>query len=156
MAFTKYSAEFQKEKTARSQGHELHVSPRHCVEICRELRGRSLVEAKSYLEAITKMETPVPFKRHSSGVGHRAGMRGWAAGRYPQKAAREILTALRNAEANAEYQGLDTDQMLVVHSLARSGRVIEGRMPRAMGRATAKNTDTVTVEIVLQELKNGD
>jgi len=29
-------------------------------------------------------------------------------------------------------------------------------MPRAMGRATAKNTDTVTVEIVLQELTNGD
>jgi large subunit ribosomal protein L22 len=156
MAFTTYSVEFQKEKTARSQGHELHVSPRHCVEICRELRGRSLVEAKSYLEAITKMKTPVPFKRHRSGVGHRAGMRGWDAGRYPQKAAREILTALRNAEANAEYKGLDTERMLVVHSLARTGRVIEGRMPRAMGRATAKNTATVTVEIVLQELENGD
>jgi large subunit ribosomal protein L22 len=156
MAFTAYSAEFQKEKTARSQGHELHVSPRHCVEICRELRGRSLVEAKSHLEAITKMKTPVPFKRHSSGVGHRAGMRGWDAGRYPQKAAREILTVVRNAEANAEYQGLDTERMLVVHCLARLGRVTEGRMPRAMGRATAKNTDTVTVEIVLQELTNGD
>jgi large subunit ribosomal protein L22 len=156
MAFTKYSAEFQKEKTARAQGHEMHVSPRHCVEICRELRGRSLEEAKSYLETITKMKTPVPFKRHSSGVGHRAGMRGWDAGRYPQKAARDILTVLRNAEANAEYQGLDTDQMFIVHSLARTGRIIEGRMPRAMGRATAKNTATVTVEIVLQEWRNGD
>jgi large subunit ribosomal protein L22 len=63
---------------------------------------------------------------------------------------------LRNAEANAEYKGLDTERMLVVHSLARSGRIIEGKMPRAMGRATAKNTATVTVEIVLQELENGD
>jgi len=156
MAFTTYSAEFQKEKTSRSQGHELHVSPKHCVEICRELRGKSLAEGKSYLEAVTKMETPVPFKRHNSGVGHRAGMHGWDAGRYPQKAAREILTVLRNAEANAEYQGLDTEQMFIVHSLARRGRVIEGRMPRAMGRATAKNTDTETVEIVLQESTNGD
>lgn len=156
MAFTKYSAEFQKEKTARSQGHELHISPRHCTEICRELRGKSLAAGKSYLEAITKMEAPVPFKRHGSGVGHRAGMQGWDAGRYPQKAAREILTVLRNAEANAEYQGLDTEQMFIIHSLAKSGRVIEGRMPRAMGRATAKNTATVTVEIVLQESTNGD
>ncbi|MGD0327036.1 MAG: 50S ribosomal protein L22 [Halobacteriota archaeon] len=156
MAFTKYSVEFDNEKTARSQGHELHVSPRHCVEICRELRGKSLAEAKSLLEGITKLTKPVPFKRHSSGVGHRAGLSGWDAGRFPQKAARDILTVLKGAEANAEYKGLDTDRMRIVHSLARRGRVIEGRMPRAMGRATAKNTATVTVEIVLQEFENGD
>ena len=156
MAFTKYSVEFDTEKTARSQGHELHVSPRHCIEICRELRGKSLAEAKSYLEGITKIKTPVPFKRHNSGVGHRAGLSGWDAGRFPQKAARDILTVLKSAEANAEYKGLDTDRMQIVHSLARRGRVIEGRMPRAMGRATAKNTATVTVEIVLQEFGNGD
>jgi large subunit ribosomal protein L22 len=156
MAFTKYSVEFDREKTARSQGHELHVSPRHCVEICRGLRGKSLAEAKSHLEEITKMKRPVPFKRHSSGVGHRAGLSGWDAGRFPQKAARDILTVLKSAEANAEYKGLDTDRMQIVHSLARRGRVIEGRMPRAMGRATAKNTATVTVEIVLKEFENGD
>jgi len=156
MAFTKYSVEFDKEKTARSQGHELHVSPRHCVEICRELRGKSLTEAKSHLMGITKLKTPVPFKRYSSGVGHRAGLSGWDAGRFPVKAASEILTVVKSAEANAEYKGLDTDRMRLVHSLARRGRVIEGRMPRAMGRATAKNTATVTVEIVLQEFENGD
>ena len=156
MAFTKYSVEFDKEKTARSQGHELHVSPRHCVEICRELRGKSLSEGKSYLEAITKIKKPVPFKRHSSGVGHRAGLTGWDGGRFPQKAAQDVLTVLKGAEANAEYKGLDTDRMQIVHSLARRGRVIEGRMARAMGRATAKNTATVTVEIVLQESENGD
>lgn len=156
MAFTSYSVEYEKEKTARSQGHELHVSPRHCVELCRELRGKSLEEAKAYLDEVTKLKTPVPFKRHSSGVGHRAGIRGWDAGRYPQKAAGEILKVLKSAEANGEYLGLDTDRMQVVHTLARRGRTIEGRMPRAMGRATAKNTETVTVEIVLQELKDGD
>jgi len=156
MAFTSYSAEYNKEKTARSQGHELHVSPRHCVELCRELRGKSLEEAKAYLNEVAKLQTPVPFKRHSSGVGHRSGIRGWDAGRYPQKAAGEILKVLKSAEANAEYQGLDTDRMQVVHMLARRGRSLDGRMPRAMGRATAKNTETVTVEIVLQEPQDGD
>jgi len=98
----------------------------------------------------------VPFKRHNSGVGHRAGLSGWDAGRFPQKAARGILTVVKSAEANAEYKGLDSDRMQIVHSLARRGRVIEGRMPRAMGRSTAKNTSTATVEIVLQEFENGD
>jgi large subunit ribosomal protein L22 len=126
------------------------------VELCRELRGKSLEEAKAYLNDVTKLKTPVPFKRHSSGVGHRAGIRGWDAGRYPQKAAGEIMKVLKSAEANAEYQGLDTDRLQVVHALARRGRSLEGRMPRAMGRATAKNTETVTVEIVLQEPQDGD
>ena len=107
-------------------------------------------------KGIIELKKPVPFKRHNSGVGHRAGLSGWDAGRFPEKAARGILTVVKSAEANAEYKGLDSDRMQIVHSLARRGRVIEGRMPRAMGRATAKNTSTATVEIVLQEFENGD
>ncbi len=156
MAFTQYSIRVDTEKTARAQGDELHISPRHCVEICRALRGRPITEAKTYLEAIINKKQAVPFKRHNSGVGHRTGMTGWDAGRYPQKAAREILKVLKHAEANAEYKGLDADQMRVLYSLARSGRTIQGRMPRAMGRATAKNTETVIIEMTLQELTDGD
>ncbi len=156
MAFTRYSTSVDTENTARAQGHELHISPRHCVEICRALRGQSITQAKSYLEAIIDKKQAVPFKRHNTGVGHRTGITGWDAGRYPEKAAREILKVLKHAEANAEYKGLDTDQMRVLHSLARRGRTIQGRMPRAMGRATAKNTDTVTIEMTLQELTDGD
>lgn len=156
MAFTNYSREFDKEITARAQGHELHVSPKHCVELCRELRRMDLTEAKSYLDAVIKKKRAVRFKRYNSEVGHRKGLVGWDAGRYPQKAASEILKVIKNAEANAEYKGLDTEKMKIVHSLMRRGRVIQGRMPRAMGRATPKNTETATVEIVLQEVKNGN
>ncbi len=53
-------------------------------------------------------------------------------------------------------RGLTLEKMTIVHSLMRRGRVIQGRMPRAMGRATPKDTDTATIEIVLQEMKNGD
>ncbi len=156
MAFTQYSTRVDKGNTARAQGHELHISPRHCVEICRALRGRPVTEAKSYLEDIITKKQAVPFKRHNSGVGHRTGITRWDAGRYPQKAAREVLKVLKHAEANAEYKGLDTDQMYILYSLARRGRTIQGRIPRAMGRATAKNTDTVTIEMTLQESRDGD
>jgi large subunit ribosomal protein L22 len=156
MAFTNYSREFDKETTARAQGHELHVSPKHCVELCRELRGMDLAEAKSYLDAVIKMKRAVRFKRYNSDIGHRKGLVGWDAGRYPKKAASAILKVIKDAEANAEYKGLDTEKMKIVHILMRRGRVIQGRMPRAMGRATPKDTDTATIEIVLQEMKNGD
>jgi large subunit ribosomal protein L22 len=156
MALTDYSREFDKETTARAQGHELHVSPKHCVELCRELRGMDLAEAKSYLRAVIKKKKVVRFKRYNGSIGHRRGLVGWDAGRYPTKAASEILKVIKDAEANAEYKGLDIERMTIIHSLMRQGRVIQGRMPRAMGRATPKDTDTATIEIVLQEMKNGD
>ncbi len=65
MALTDYSREFDKETTARAQGHELHVSPKHCVELCRELRGMDLAEAKSYLRAVIKKKKVVRFKRYN-------------------------------------------------------------------------------------------
>lgn len=156
MAITDYSREFDKQTSARAQGHELHVSPKHCVELCRELKGMDLAEAKSYLRAVIEKKKAVRFKRYNSSVGHRKGLVGWDAGRYPIKAASEILKVIKDAEANAEYKGLDIEKMIIIHSLMRRGRVIQGRMPRAMGRATPKETDTATIEIVLQEMKNGD
>lgn len=40
---------------------------------------------------------------------------GWAAGRYPVKAAEQVLKVLENAEANAEYKGMDTENLFIEH-----------------------------------------
>ena len=73
-------------------------------------------------------------------------------GKYPVKVAREIQRLLVSAEENARYKGLDPEEMKIMHIAVRKGRVIRGFMPRAMGRATPKNTETVTIEIILQEV----
>jgi large subunit ribosomal protein L22 len=69
------------------------------------------------------------------------------------KASKEILKLLKHAEANAEYKGLEPENMSIVHATSKRGRVIQGVMPRAMGRATPWNIETVTVEIVLGEVR---
>lgn len=146
-----YSVRSDPYTTSRAMAYEIHISPKHAVEICREIRKKKVVDAKQYLQDVIDIRRPVPFKRYKRDVGHRRNLEGWDAGRYPKKAATEILRLIRDAESNAEYKGLDPERMRIVHAAAHKGRVIRGIMPRAQGRATAKNTETVTIEVIMEE-----
>lgn len=139
--------------TAKAMTYEVHMSPKHAFEICRELRGMHITKAKAFLEDVVVMKKAVSFKRHKIDVSHKRGLKKWCAGRYPKKAAAEILKLIANARSNAEYKGLDPERMKIKHIATKKGRVIPGMMPRAMGRATPKNTETVTVELIIEEAK---
>jgi large subunit ribosomal protein L22 len=135
-------------------GMELHISPKHAREICRTIRGMRAKLARAYLEDVIALKRAIPFKRYRRNVAHRHGLVGWDAGRYPEKAAKAVLNVLDNALANAEYKGMESDKMRIFHAGTKKGRTIQGWMPRAMGRATPKNTETVSVEMVLTEVKS--
>jgi len=141
-------------RSSRAMGLELHISPKHAREICRTLRGMRANSAKAYLEDVVALKRPVPFKRYRRNVAHRHGLVGADAGRYPEKAARAVLAVLENALANAEYKGMESDKLRIYHAGTLKGRTIRGWMPRAMGRATPKNTETVSVEMILTEVKS--
>ena len=138
-------------KTARAMAKSLKISPKHCVEICNAIRGMDVSKAKAYLEDVIDMKQSVPFKRHNKKVGHRKGQKGWPSGRYPVKAAAEVLKVLVNAEANAEYKGMDTEKLVIEHISSHRGVVIRGAIPRAFGRVTPFNTPTTHIQIVVQE-----
>ncbi|MGB9978364.1 50S ribosomal protein L22 [Methanobacterium sp.] len=140
-----------KAKTAKALGRSLKISPKHAVEICNKIRGMKVEKAEAYLEDVIEMKTAVPFKKHNKKVGHRRGIGGWPTGRYPVKAAKQILDILKNAEANAEYKGLDTENLKIMHISSHKGYVIRGWTPRAFGRASPFNTPTTHVQIVLGE-----
>jgi len=140
-----------KAKTAKALGRSLKISPKHAVEICNKIRGMKVEKAQAYLEDVMEMKTAVPFKKHNKKVGHRRGIGGWPTGRYPVKAAKQILDILKNAEANAEYKGLDTENLKIMHISSHKGYVIRGWTPRAFGRASPFNTPTTHVQIVLGE-----
>jgi len=141
-------------RSSRAMGMELHVSPKHAREICRTLRGMRANLARAYLEDVIALKRAIPFKRYRRNVAHRHGAVGWDAGRFPEKAAKAVLIVLDNALANAEYKGMESDKMRIFHAGTKKGRTIRGWMPRAMGRATPKNTETVSVEMVLTEVKS--
>lgn len=148
MGRDKFCLDFPPEKTAKALAHELHISPKHAVEICRELKHRPLKSAKSILQDVIALKRAIPMRRYNHDVPHRPGI---GPGRYPKRAATELLRLLKDAESNAEYKGLDAERLVVAHMAARRGRVIQGSTPRAYGRFSRKNVETVTVEVVLQE-----
>ncbi len=138
------------DKAVRAMGYEMPISFKHAMEICRELKGKKIDEAKKYLEEVIAMKRAVPFRRHKKKVAHRRGLEGWYAGRYPQKAARYILKVLKNLEANADYKGLDKDELIITHAQAKMGRKLKRYMPRAYGRATPRFKVYTTVEFVAE------
>jgi large subunit ribosomal protein L22 len=147
-----YSRKIDPEHSAQAIGRELRISVKHSVEICSALRGMNIEKAKNYLEDVIKLEKPVPFRRYKRCVGHRKG-KGFGPGRFPQVAAKAILRLIESAESNAEYKGLDPDNMVITHISANRGRVFEGWQPRARGRSTPWNVETTNVEIILKEME---
>jgi len=146
-----YSAQdLDEEGTARAIGREMPISPKKSVELARAIRGKTVEDAKEYLERVIRLEQAVPMKRHKMMVAHKPGI---GPGRYPVKVARHFLKILQSAEENAGYKGLDVDKMRIKVLAAHKGTTQKGQMPRAQGRSTPWNQETVNLEVVLEEVE---
>jgi large subunit ribosomal protein L22 len=143
-----YTTKTDPETTSRALGKELPVSPKHCREILKELRGKKVEDAKKYLKGVIELKVAVPYTRYKLRQ-HPKPKVGTA--RYPVKAAKAILRVLESAESNAEYKGLDADGMRVKVACAHRGMIMKSYMPRAQGRSTPWNEQTTTIEIILEE-----
>ena len=149
-----YTGQFDQERMARAYGKELHISPKHSVEICSTIRGMHVLGAKDLLENVIGKKEAITFKRYNKCVPHQKGARG--PGRFPVKAAKAILRIIESAQANAEktVDGLaDPEDMRIVTAAASRGRVLEGWRPRAQGRFTPFNEETTNIEIILEMLE---
>ncbi|MCE8427151.1 MAG: 50S ribosomal protein L22 [Candidatus Methanoperedens sp.] len=141
-----YSIDLGSEKTSKSTGKELHISKKHAHEISTAITGMKVEVARKFLEEVIELKRAVPYKRFVRSVPHRRGM---CTGRYPQKAAKEFLKVLENAQNNAVYKGLEGDKMSIYHVETKKGHTFRGSFPRAQGRATPKNHETVSIQMIL-------
>jgi large subunit ribosomal protein L22 len=107
-------------------------------------------DAQKTLEGVIAKEVPVPLKRYNKRVSHKQGV---GPGRYPVKASKAILAALNSAASNADYKGLDSANMAISTITISRGMVIPGHRPRAQGRATQWNQETVNIEIIISEVE---
>lgn len=147
-----YSAKVDTDTSARAIGRELLISPKHSLELCRQLRGMPIEKAKKYLNEVIAKKIPVPYLRFKNNISHRKG-KGFGPGRYPVNTAKEILGVLEDAENNAEYKGLDPETMKIVHISANRGRVYKGSRPRAHGVSSPWNKRTTNIELILKEVE---
>ena len=141
------------EKAVKASGRELRISPKQAREVCKTIKGMKLDQAKEYLQQVILKKKPVPFRRYKKKVGHRHGLEKAFAGRYPVKAAQQILKVLENAEATAEFKGLDIERLQIIHASAYPGMKIDRFIPRAFGLSSPRINTLSHVELVLEEME---
>jgi large subunit ribosomal protein L22 len=153
MARTDYSVNLAGENIARGKANEIPVSPKHSIEIANFIRNKQVNEAISQLQEIVAQKRPLPLKTFNKKVPHRRGLTGWDAGRYPRNATLAVIKLLESVKKNAEYNGLDTEKLQIVHVAANRGRAHRSFFPRAMGRATPKARESANIEVIAKEVE---
>lgn len=148
--FSGYTTTADPDTTAKALGREMPVSPKFAREVAGMIRGMKVDTARQALEDVIDKKRAVPLKRYNKRVSHKPGV---GPGRYPVKAAKAILGVLDSAASNAEYKGLDVSNMAIATISVARGRTIPGHMPRAHGRATQWNQETVNLEIIIEEVE---
>ncbi|MEM3061526.1 MAG: 50S ribosomal protein L22 [Candidatus Bathyarchaeia archaeon] len=135
-------------RTVKCAGRELRISPKAATELCRSIRGMKLTEAKGLLEDVIAKRKAIAYRRYRKEVPHKNLQEKWYAGRYPVKAATKILKLLEELEANAEYKGLDTERLRIIHAASQRGMKIKKYIPRAFGRSSPSFETLTHVELV--------
>ena len=109
------------------------VSTKHCIEISKQLRYKSIAFSRKYLKEVSLLQRAVPFKSFVRNMGHKKGM---SSGRFPIKAAVQFLHLLKSVEANAQHKGLDTTNLKITKlvanraSIPMTGRRLPGATKR--------------------------
>jgi large subunit ribosomal protein L22 len=153
MARTDYSQKVKGDTVAKAKANELNMSPKHSIEIATFIRHQRVNDAIAYLNEVIKLKKAIPFRRFNRNVAHKRGLPGnWDAGRYPVKASKAYIRVLESVKKNAEYLGLDAENLEIIHASANRGRAQKAFFPRAMGRATPKVRESVNVEVVVREV----
>ncbi|MBD3204597.1 50S ribosomal protein L22 [Candidatus Woesearchaeota archaeon] len=141
----KLSYQELQENMAYALGLNLSISTKKAVEICNYIRNRSVIKAKTLLEETIQKERPVPMKRFNRDTAHKKRI---GPGKYPVKAAKEILNVIKSAEFNALQKGLSTHHLKIVHIKANKAQT-----PWRYGRQRRRKTKRTHIEVVVGEKK---
>lgn len=136
----------KEEHLAKAKADSLSVSTKHCIELCRYLRYKTITQAKQILEEVITLKKPIPFLRFKRNIGHKPGI---AAGRFPQKAAQGVLKLVKSVEANAQFKGLNTSNLKITKILANRASI-----PLTGGRQrTATKRTHLEIEVIEKKEK---
>ncbi|MBI4143355.1 50S ribosomal protein L22 [Candidatus Woesearchaeota archaeon] len=142
--YTNYS----KEHMARAIGTALPISFKQSVEICRFIKDRKISEAKKILYNVIERRAAIPFKRYNWDLGHKKKI---GPASYPEKASKEFIRLIESAEANAQFKGLNTSNLVIAHiSAHKAGKAWH------FGRKTRRKMKRTNIEIVIEEKKKGE
>merc|ERR1719181_1664722 len=113
----------------------------------------NLRAAQTYLADVVEKKRCVPFRKYTGCIGRTPQAKAFkmSQGRWPVKSAKIIIDLLRNAESNAEFKNLDTDNLVIKHIQVNAAQKGRRRTYRAHGRIGPYMNEPAHVEMILEE-----
>ncbi len=151
-----YQAEVgKKDKTAKARISNANISLKYSTEICNQIKGRYLKKTIEWLEKIKTHEEYLPLKRYNRKVAHRKGesKEGTKSGRYPEKTVNEFLTLLNSAKNNADFKGLDSEKLNIIHAFASKGMTRYSYQKKGKIGGKARRKNATHIEVIVSEVK---
>ena len=124
----------EKKKEAIVNGLNLKISTKDSMVICSMIRGKTIEEALKMLEEVIGFKRVV--KMNTREVGHKKG-KGIMSGRYPIEACKEFIRLLKQLNANALVNEVETIDMRIFCKANLASR------PYRSGGKQAKRTHVV-------------
>merc|ERR1711941_218015 len=95
----------------------------------------------------------IPFRKFIGGIGRTPQAKAFkmSQGRCPVKSCKILLDLLKNAESNAEFKNLDTDNLVIKHIQVNAAQQGRRRTYRAHGRIGPYMNCPAHVEMILEE-----
>jgi len=140
-------------KSCKARGSDLHVHFKNTHQTAQAIRGLPLKKAKKYLEDVLEHKQAIPWTAFNGGIGRHAQAKAFKVTqcRWPKKSCQFLLDMLRNAESNAEFKGLDVDQLEITTIQVNRARQMRRRTYRAHGRINPYMSSPCHIEMVLTE-----
>jgi len=140
-------------KSCKAQGSDLRVHFKNTLNAANALKGRTLLDAQRYMEDVMEKKRCIPWRRFTGGIGQNPQAKEFkmVQGRWPVKSCKVLLGLLKNAEANAEFKNLDTENLIIKHIQVHEAQNGRRRTYRAHGRMGAYMSCPCHVQMILEE-----
>ncbi len=150
-----YQVELDSANTARAYTANSNISLKYATEICREIKGKPISKASKFLERILLHEDFLPLRQYNKKVAHRKGesKSGVKAGRFPVKPCKAFITLLESVKANADFKGMDAENLLVIHTFASQGYRKNSFQSKGKIAGKRRKRKSTHIEIIVREAK---
>ena len=140
--------DYKAENMARAVGISLPISLKQSVEICNFIENKNVNDAKKILQNVIGKKIAIPFKRYNWDLGHKKKI---GPARYPEKASKELIKLIESVEANAQFKGLNTSNLMIAHISAH-----KSNKSWHYGRQSRRKMKRTNIEIIVEEKKKQD
>jgi len=139
---------YSHENMARAIGMNLPISVKQSVEICNYIKNKNTAKAKKMLQDVIDKKTAIPFKRYNFDLGHKKNI---GPGRYPLNASMKFMQLIESAEANAQFRGFNTSNLVITHiNSHKAGKAWH------FGRKSRRRMKRTNLEIIVEEAKKSE